>query len=87
MEAKTIVDWEIENKSPTTESSRVDAWPNRVEVDSIKRESEPVGRFNTQQNREPIEEQGESAEQGTKFTRLKKSKNNLSYRMEPEDIP
>ena len=35
MEEKTIVDQEIENKSPTTESSRVEARPSRVEVVSI----------------------------------------------------
>ena len=65
MEEKTIVDWEIENKSPTTKSSRVDAQPNREEVNSIKIESEPVNRFNTRQNREPAKEHTESTEQGT----------------------
>ena len=67
MEEKTIVDWETENKSPTTESSRVDARPNRVEVDSIEIESEPVGRMNTQQNREPTEKQGELAKRATEI--------------------
>ena len=56
MEEKTIVDWETENKSPTTESSRVDAQPNRVEVDLIEIEFEPVDKMNTWQNQEPIEE-------------------------------
>ena len=36
MEDKTIVDWETENKSPTTEFTQVDARPNREEVDSIE---------------------------------------------------
>ena len=60
MEEKTIVDWEIENKSPT-KSSWVDAWTNRVEVDSIEIEIEQVGQFNTRQNREPTKEKGEPA--------------------------
>ena len=64
MEEKTIVDWEIENKSPTTESSRVKARPNREEVDLIEIEFEPVDQFNTRQNREPAEEQREPAERG-----------------------
>mgnify|MGYP000246955402 FL=1 len=64
MEEKTIVDWETENKSPTTESSRVDARSNREEVDSIEIECEPVDRFNTRQNRESTEEQREPAERG-----------------------
>ena len=76
MEEKKIVDQEIDNKSPTTESSRVNAQPNRQEVDLIGIESEPFDRFNTQQNREPTEEQRESAEPGTESTRTKKSKNN-----------
>ena len=67
MEEKKIVDWEIENKSPTTELSRVNARPTREEVDSIEIESEPVDRFNTRQNREPAEEQRELAEQGTEI--------------------
>ena len=50
MEEKTIVDWEIENKSPTTELSQGDAQPNRVEVDSIEIKSELADRFNTRQN-------------------------------------
>ena len=65
MEEKTIVDWEIENKSPTTKSSRVDAPPNRREVNSIEIECEPFDRFNTRQNREPAKEHTESTEQGT----------------------
>ena len=65
MEEKTIVDWEIENTSPTTESSRVNARPNLQEVNLIETKSEPVDRFNTQQNREPTEEQREPAAQGT----------------------
>ena len=65
MEEKTIIDWEIENKYPTTESSRVDNQTNSEEVDLIEIESEPVDRFNTQQNREPTEEQREPAAQGT----------------------
>ena len=36
MEEKTIVGWETENKFPTTESSPIDAEPNREEVDSIE---------------------------------------------------
>ena len=36
MEEKTIMDWEMENRSPVTDSSRVDARPNRLEVDSIE---------------------------------------------------
>ena len=67
MEEKKIVDWEIENKFPTTELNRVNAQPNRVEVDWIEIESEPLGRVNTQQNREPTEEQGELAERGIEF--------------------
>ena len=67
MRKHTIIDWEIENKSPTTESSRVDARPNRVEVDSIEIESELIDRFNTRQNQEPTEEQGEPTERGNKF--------------------
>ena len=46
VEEKKIVDWEIENKSSTTESSQVNAWPNQVEVDSLEVESNPVRRFN-----------------------------------------
>ena len=64
MEEKKIVDWEIENKSPTTELSRVNARPTREEVDSIEIESEPVDRFNTRQNRDLIEEQRELAKRG-----------------------
>ena len=64
MEEKTIVDWEIENKSPTTESSRVKARPNREEVDLIEIEGELVDRFNTRQNRDLIEEQRELAKRG-----------------------
>ena len=59
MEEKKIVDWEIENKSPTTRSRRVDARPDRVEVDSIEIKSGSLSRFNTRQNREPTEDQGE----------------------------
>ena len=65
MEEKTIFDWEIENKSPTTKSSRVDAQPNREEVDLIEIKYEPVDRFNTRQNREQAEDKRGSAEQGT----------------------
>ena len=65
MEEKTIFDWEIENKSPTTKPSRVEARPNREEVDSNKIECEPVDRFNTRQNREQAEDKRGSAEQGT----------------------
>ena len=36
MEEETIVDWESENKSPTTKLSQVSARPNQVEVDSIE---------------------------------------------------
>ena len=57
MEEKMIVDWEIENKSPITELSRVNARPNREEIDSIELESEPIDRFNTRKNWEPTEEQ------------------------------
>ena len=67
MVEKTIVDWEIENKSPNTESSRTNALPNREEVDSIEIESEPVDRFNTRQNREPAKEQREPAKQGSEY--------------------
>mgnify|MGYP007007567630 CR=1 FL=1 len=62
MKEKTIVEWEIESKSPITELNRVDTRLNRVEGDSIEIESEPVGRMYTRQNREPTEEEGERAE-------------------------
>ena len=68
MEEKTIVDWETQSKSPTTKSSRVDARPNRVEVDSIEIESESVGRMNSQQN------QGESSERGTEIDSIEEVK-------------
>mgnify|MGYP000067078227 CR=1 FL=1 len=64
IEEKTIVNWEIENKTLVTKSSQVDARRNQEEIDSIEIESEPVGRLNTRQNREPTKEQGESTERG-----------------------
>ena len=59
-----IANWEIENRSSGTESGQVDDRPNRMSVKPIEVESEPVGRLNTQQNRELTEEQGEPAEHG-----------------------
>ena len=67
MEEKAIVDWEMENRPPSTDLSRVSVRPNQTSVDSIEVESEPVGKLNTQKNREPIEEEGESAERATEI--------------------
>ena len=78
MEETTIVDWEIENNYPTTESSWVDAKPNWVEVGSIEIESEPIDWLNTRKNREPTEEQGEPTKQGIESNLAKEVKEELT---------
>ena len=43
MEEKTIADGDVENRYQAIDSSQVDARLNKIEVDSIEIESEPVG--------------------------------------------
>ena len=65
MEEKTIANWEVENRPPTTDSSPAYARPNQTKVYLFEIKFELVGRLNTRQNPELIEEQREHAEQGT----------------------
>ena len=50
MEEKTMIDWENEKRSPTTESSRVDAQLDCVDDGLIEIEPVPVNQSNTWQN-------------------------------------
>ena len=64
MEENTIADWEMENRSPVVDSSRVDDQQNRTSVNSTEVRYESVGRVDSRQNQELAEEQGESIERG-----------------------
>ena len=87
MEEKTIVIWETKNKSPVTESSQVDARPNREEIDSIEIESKLVGWLNTQQIENQLKNKGNWTNEETKPNRTRKSKKNWLRRMEAKDMP
>ena len=62
MKEKTIADWEMESRHPTTNSSRVDDWLNRTSVDSTEVGYKPVGWLDSRQSQETTEEQGETVE-------------------------